>query len=872
MRCATIRRGVKMKRYLEGVAVTAAFVLLFAGGANAQLPEADVYYAPDAIVVQFDSDIVPLSPIVEDGVAVTGIQAVDELAHRFGVTEIKCLFPLAEEKGEIEMAGYYRFTFTGETGLEEVLSAYNNLAMVNTAEPVAIHRVNFYPNDPYRSSQWALGRIDAYQAWDITQGDPDVALAILDTGVDWDHPDLNGDIWLNTADPIGGGDDDHNSYIDDYRGWDFVTGISGCWPGEDCSGEDNNPMDFAGHGTHVAGIAAAETNNGTGVAGVGFDCKIMILRIGWLADDGWGYVRMDFAAEALYYAANKGARAANCSWGSSYDSDLSAAVTYAHNHGVLIVTAAGNDGNTTQPWLATRSGVIAVAATDQSDNKVSWSNYGTWVDIAAPGVSILSTYYNNDYEYLDGTSMSAPFVVGVAGLIVAADPSLTRSEVHDLIIDGAEPIDDYYYNQGWLGSGRLNAYNAVEGLGGLDPPEPSSPVNGMFTSDPYPTFTWSEVDGATVYHLQVDQGPSFPSPDINNSSITETYYTSPNPLADGIWYWRVRSGDGGDWSDWSTVEDFGIDTQPPGSPIGFDAVPDGWSNDPTFILNWTNPPDLSGINFAFYKLDQPPTNDFDFDGYTALDGEPPGEYVFPSTGSRTIYVWLVDNVDNTDYTTYVQDDMQYDGIPPAGCEASSPLISEELSFDVSWTAGSDEDSGISGFYDVQYRDGEGAWTPWLVEFEGTSEAFTGEDGHTYYFEARCYDNAGNAEPFVDIAETQTTIDTEYIPGCDYISGDVDNNGVPLELGDVIAMVGLYRGTLLPYFTCDCPPHGDEFAASSDPNGNCVPFELNDVVVEIGAFRGTDIPSGCADCPGSRLLSAPGAPALKMEVNERGALK
>ncbi len=856
-----------MRRYFEGVVISALSVLfLLISGGYAQQLDTDLSYVPDAIIVQFLPGNIPLSPVIQNGIAITGIAEVDELNHQLAVIEMKPLFPGAVEHGEIEMAGYYRFTFVGESGLEEALSAYNNLAVVNIAEPVAIHRVNFYPNDPYRSSQWALGRIDAYQAWDITQGDPDIALAILDTGVDWDHPDLDGDIWLNTADPIGGGDNDGNGYLDDYRGWDFVTGISGCWPNEDCSGEDNNPMDFAGHGTHVAGIAAAETNNGTGVAGLGFDCKIMALRIGWLANDGWGYVRMDFAAEALYYAGNKGARAANCSWGSSYTSYLSAAVTYAHSHGVLIVTAAGNDGNTSQPWLATRAGVIAVAATDQSDNKAGWSNYGTWVDIAAPGVSIRSTYYNNTYTYLDGTSMSAPFVVGLAGLIVAVDPSLTRSEVHDIIIDSAEPIDDYYYNQGWLGSGRINAYNAVEGFQGLDPPELSSPVNGLFTSNPYPTFIWSEVNGATVYHLQVDQGPSFPSPDIDNSSITQTSYTSPNPLADGIWYWRVRAGDGGDWSEWSTVEDFGIDTQAPGSPIGFDAVPDGWSNDPAFTLNWTNPADLSGINIALYKLDQPPINDFNFDG--SLDGEPPGEYVFPSSGSHTIYVWLVDNVNNTDYTTYVQDDMQYDGIPPAGCVASSPSISGELSFEVSWTAGSDEHSGISGIYDVQYKDGEGAWTPWLVEYEGTSETFTGEDGHTYYFEARCYDTAGNAEPFADVAETQTIIDTEYVPGCDYISGDVDNNGVPLELGDVIAMIGLYRGTLPPYFTCDCAPHGDEFAATSDPNGNCVAFELNDVVVEIGAFRGNDTASGCVDCPGSRL-SAPGVPTLKTKVNEGG---
>ena len=112
---------------------------------------------------------------------------------------------------------------------------------------------------------------------------------------------------------------------------------------------------------------------------------------------------------------------------------------------------------------------------------------------------------------------------------------------------------------------------------------------------------------------------------------------------------------------------------------------------------------------------------------------------------------------------------------------------------------------------------------------------------------------GNAEPFTDVAETETIVDTEYAPDCDYISGDVNNNGTPLELEDVLAMVSLYRGSLLPYFTCACPPHGDDFAATSDPNGNCVPFELNDVMVEIAAFRGIATASGCPDCPGSRRI-------------------
>jgi thermitase len=166
-------------------------------------------------------------------------------------------------------------------------------------------------------------------------------------------------------------------------------------------------MDFAGHGTHVGGIASAETNNGTGIAGLGFDCLIMALRIGWLDINGWSYVRMDFASSAFYYATNKDVKSINCSWGSSYSSSFASAANYAMNNGVVVVSSAGNNNNSTASYLCSRSEVIAVAATDNTDHKASFSNYGSWVDVSAPGVNIRSTYYNNTYAYLDGTSMAA---------------------------------------------------------------------------------------------------------------------------------------------------------------------------------------------------------------------------------------------------------------------------------------------------------------------------------------------------------------------------------------------------------------------------------------------------------------------------------
>jgi subtilisin family serine protease len=374
-------------------------LLLFAVNtetARSEYLQSDINYAPNAIVIVISNEYQPIFPTIANGIAITGISAVDELNQKYGVSDIWQLFPKATENGAPEMEGYYSLTIDENNDLETVLTDYDDLNEIDHVEGVAVHKLDFLPNDPYRSTQWALSKVNAYNAWNLTQGDVSVVLGIADSGVDWDHPDLNDDIWTNSAEINGtaGYDDDGNGYVDDYRGWDWVTGVTGA-PGEDDQTPDNNPMDFAGHGTHVGGIASAETNNGTGIAGLGFDCLIMALRIGWLDINGWSYVRMDFASSAFYYATNKDVKSINCSWGSSYSSAFASAANYAKNNGVVVVSSAGNSNNSTASYLCSRSEVIAVAATDNTDHKASFSNYGSWVDVSAPGVNIRSTYYNN---------------------------------------------------------------------------------------------------------------------------------------------------------------------------------------------------------------------------------------------------------------------------------------------------------------------------------------------------------------------------------------------------------------------------------------------------------------------------------------------
>ncbi len=302
-------------------------------------------------------------------------------------------------------------------------------------------------------------------------------MAVIDSGVDWHHPDLggshadkvNGAIWTNWVEYYGteGIDDDGNGKIDDYRGWDFVDlPPSAGWPDEDVEDQDNDPMDYESHGTSCSGCVAAITNNGIGIAGTAHGCKIMALRVGWLPNgETGGVVRMDFASQGILYATNNGAKIINASWGSS--SFLSMAVTSAQNAGLLIVTAAGNDNDTVASYLSTRQGVISVAATNSNDLKSSFSSYGWWVEVSAPGVGIYTTAYNrfdqsHTYASVNGTSFSSPITCGAAALLWSANPGMTYQQITQLLLTSADNID--HLNpayEGLLGSGRVNMLRAL---------------------------------------------------------------------------------------------------------------------------------------------------------------------------------------------------------------------------------------------------------------------------------------------------------------------------------------------------------------------------------------------------------------------------
>ena len=322
-------------------------------------------------------------------------------------------------------------------------------------------------NDPYYSRLYGLNNtgqnggvtdadIDAPEAWDTTTGSSGTVVAVIDEGVDINHPDLQGNIWKNTDEiPDNGRDDDNNGYVDDVNGWDFYN--------EDNTVYDPDPVTGNGdeHGTHVAGTIAAEGDNGRGITGVNWRANIMPLK--FLGPRG-GYT--SDAVEAINYAVANGAKISNNSWGGGgFSRSMSDAIARADAANHLFLAAAGNSGVNTDntkhyPSSYTNSNVVSVAATGSGDKLASFSNFGaSTVDLAAPGVGILSTLPNESYGSFSGTSMATPHVAGVAALIKSQNPDLGNADLKARILQSVEKKDQLKGKM--VTGGRLNAAGAL---------------------------------------------------------------------------------------------------------------------------------------------------------------------------------------------------------------------------------------------------------------------------------------------------------------------------------------------------------------------------------------------------------------------------
>ncbi len=321
-----------------------------------------------------------------------------------------------------------------------------NAKKLNTEEyeivavyPNYLYEITDLPNDPEYGEQKALSQINIDKAWAKSQGEG-VVVAVIDTGVDYKHRDLANNIWQNSDEIANNGkDDDHNGYIDDTHGWDFVRHAgSSCIYGEDCQGADSDPSDFNGHGTHVSGIIAAEQNNEFAISGVAPLAKIMPLRAAYSVGSS-AYLKSSDVAEAIEYALRNGANVINMSFAGSKLGILADVVSRATELGIVVVAASGNSGSNTETYPAALVDVIAVGSVDSDGQQSSFSNYGDWVDIMAPGVRVLSTIPDDGLAYKTGTSMAAPLVAGVAALVISKSRELNLSpgQVRERIISSS---------------------------------------------------------------------------------------------------------------------------------------------------------------------------------------------------------------------------------------------------------------------------------------------------------------------------------------------------------------------------------------------------------------------------------------------------
>ncbi|OGU56911.1 MAG: hypothetical protein A2X64_02680 [Ignavibacteria bacterium GWF2_33_9] len=317
------------------------------------------------------------------------------------------------------------------------------------------------PNDSLFSEQYYFDLLQISEAWDSIKVKTQIIVGVVDTGVDYDHPDLNANIWNNPGETgldkygedkrFNNIDDDENGFIDDWHGWDFVS---------DSLGEDNDPFPGHGHGTHVSGTIAAVINNTIGVAGMCDSIKILPIKA---AQDSPFSTSVENTYEGILYAAKMGAKVINCSWGGSSKSIAEQEVIKtAIELGTIICAAAGNSGIDGAFYPAAYDGVISVAATDQVDEKASFSNYNTSVDVSAPGVDIRSTTPWNTYSSWNGTSMASPIASGVTAMIRMVHPEYTPIQAGEHLKATATSVDSINpFFKGKLGRGRVNALQAV---------------------------------------------------------------------------------------------------------------------------------------------------------------------------------------------------------------------------------------------------------------------------------------------------------------------------------------------------------------------------------------------------------------------------
>ncbi|MEW5922827.1 MAG: S8 family serine peptidase [Candidatus Zixiibacteriota bacterium] len=552
--------------------IPAILILLFACSTSWAFytgEDAAPSYQPNSLIIKFKDTQIPRINAGKQGTT-TGLKAADALNVRYNVTGISPLLAKSAQSASAEKFGaVYILTVRDGADLNELQNAYAQLLEVEYAEINQIVELHTQPDDSLYQYQWSLnntgqphyhvvrnygsyndelvlvsGLPDAdIDAGEIFENPPDrtvtVVVAIIDTGVDLVHPDLIDHIWINPGEIPGNGyDDDHNGYIDDVNGWDFASSSDPLDPG------DNDPTDEFGHGTHCSGIIAATANNIIGMAGIGQDCRIMGLKFDPLP-------LVSRIAGAIIYAADNGAEVINMSFGYNYRSDLiEDAINYAHDKGVIMCASAGNEGTYSIVYPAAYDATITVGASNDSDLVATFSSYGEHLDVAAPGLSILSLragetdMYASSYPYepkvhivdsiyymASGTSMSTPHVVGTAAVLRSISPGISADRVKQILHETADDIVDPY-GVGWnlvgfdqySGYGRVNLFRAVQALPKVRARITAPAYNEIFSGN-VDIRGSADGDDFTGYTLEAGSG--------DDPEVWTTLHNSTDSVTDG---------------------------------------------------------------------------------------------------------------------------------------------------------------------------------------------------------------------------------------------------------------------------------------------------------------------------------------------------
>lgn len=528
-----------------------------------------------AVVVLFCMLVGAILPTLAQGVNGPGGVAAPEGEFEAGkiLVKFKDRMPAASTESALQQHGAtYERTLEGSDIQAWRVPEDSEMAAVErlNADPaVAYAELNYriqahdtVPNDPSFAKQWAhANTMQSPEGWDITTGSASMTIAIIDSGIDEGHPDLSGKIGT---------------------GYDFVDG-------------DGNPHDLNGHGTHVAGIAAAVTNNGIGVAGMDWQAQIMPVRI--LDAQGGGYT--DALAEGIIWAYSHGAKILNISSGGPYFSlSVLDAVNAAHTAGSMVVASMGNDNSSVPTYPAAYVNVLAVSSTGPWDFRAGYSNYGDHCDVAAPGGSMtdyqdpngiystMPTYpvymttqdnYWVNYDYVHGTSQAAPHVAGLASLVWSLKPSLTADEVQAAIESTAVDLGAIGWDP-YFGHGRIDVLAALQ----LYSP-PFAPVLAPIRNtgdDGTYLVDWNDVQHADSYVLQQSSNVSFDNPVVVYSDTESEFQVVDQP--GGVWYYRVLARNETGDSPWSSVQSVGVRPKPPTlsaitNPGGEDAYLIAWS-------------------------------------------------------------------------------------------------------------------------------------------------------------------------------------------------------------------------------------------------------------------------------------------------------